>query len=387
MAEVTINQTTINTAIANAKKNNQSTIVITPNITGEAQKVNVELPKTSISSMVSETDATLKVETPVGTISIPQDALTAIATQAAGSTVTMSLESVDKFSLTPTQQETVGDKPVYDISIMSGSSHISSFNGKSITISLPYTLQEGESADSVKVWYLNDAGELEQMDCSYDEKTGLATFKTEHLSYYLVGVEVPEEVKKDDFINPFTDVKESDWFYEAVKFAVENSLFKGTGETTFSPNEPMTRAMLVTVLHRLEGLPETTGANNFTDVKDGQWYAKAVLWANANDIVGGYGNGLFGTNDPITREQMAAILYRYASYKGYDVTAATDLSTYTDAVDISNWAEKSMSWANAEGLITGRTATTLAPVGNGTRAEVAIILKRFVEGFVESFVE
>ena len=379
VAEVTINQTTINTAIANAKKNNQSTIVITPNITGEAQKVNVELPKTSISSMVSETDATLKVETPVGTISIPQDALTAIATQAAGSTVTMSLESVDKFSLTPTQQETVGDKPVYDISIMSGSSHISSFNGKSITISLPYTLQEGESVGDVKVWYLNDAGELEQIDCTYDEKAGLATFKTSHLSYYLVGV----EAAKDDFVINFTDVKESDWFYEAVKFAVEKGLFKGTGETTFSPHQPMTRAMLVTVLYNLEGSPGAAGANNFTDVKNGEWYTNAVIWANAKDIVSGYGKGLFGTNDPITREQMASILYRYASYKGYDVTATANLSAYTDEEEISNWAKEAMNWANAEGLITGRTKTTLVPGGTATRAEVASILKRFVESFME----
>jgi hypothetical protein len=266
---------------------------------------------------------------------------------------------------------------------MSGSSHISSFNGKSITISLPYTLQEGESVGDVKVWYLNDAGELEQIDCTYDEKAGLATFKTSHLSYYLVGV----EAAKDDFVINFTDVKESDWFYEAVKFAVENGLFKGTTETTFSPGQPMTRAMLVTVLHRLEGSPAVTGANNFTDVKNGEWYTNAVIWANANDIVSGYGNGLFGTNDPITREQMAAILYRYAGYKGYDVTAAANLSAYTDAADISGWAEKAMRWANAEGLITGRTTTTLTPKGNATRAEVASILKRFVEGFVESFVE
>ena len=382
-AIATIDVSDISAAIVDAKKNDSKAIVITPEITGKAQKVSVQLPKTSISSMVSETDATLKVETPVGTIVIPQDVLTAIASQASGSTVTMSLESVDKSSLTPTQQEAVGDKPVYDISIMSGSNHISSFDGKSITISLPYTLQEDESANNVKVWYLNDAGELEQIDCSYDEKTGLATFKTDHLSYYLVGVEVPEEVKEDDFINPFTDVKEGDWFYEFVKFAVENDLFKGTGETTFSPNEPMTRAMLVTVLHSLEGSPEITGANNFTDMKNGEWYTKAVIWANANDIVSGYGNELFGTNDPITREQMAALLYNYASYKGYDVTAIANLSAYTDAAAISSWAEKAMSWANAEGLITGRTATTLAPAGNATRAEVASILKRFVEGIVE----
>jgi len=139
----------------------------------------------------------------------------------------------------------------------------------------------------------------------------------------------------------------------------------------------------VTVLHRLEGSPAVTGANNFTDVKNGEWYTNAVIWANANDIVSGYGNGLFGTNDPITREQMAAILYRYAGYKGYDVTAAANLSAYTDAADISGWAEKAMRWANAEGLITGRTTTTLVSGGTATRAEVASILNRFVEGFVE----
>jgi len=377
-ASVTLSLNTMKDAIAGAKTSGKDIVVI-PEIKGSVKTVKVDLAKDALSAISTQKSAALTIQTPVGNVTISNDALASVASQASGNMVTMSLELVDTSSLTPAQQEAVGDKPVYDISIMSGSSHISSFDGKSITISLPYTLQEGESVGDVKVWYLNDAGELEQIDCTYDEKAGLATFKTSHLSYYLVGV----EAAKDDFVINFTDVKESDWFYEAVKFAVENGLFKGTTETTFSPSQPMTRAMLVTVLHRLEGSPAATGANNFTDVKNGEWYTNAVIWANANDIVSGYGNGLFGTNDPITREQMAAILYRYAGYKGYNVTAVANLSAYTDAAAISSWAEKAMSWANAEGLITGRTTTTLVSGGTATRAEVASILKRFVEGFVE----
>jgi hypothetical protein len=113
------------------------------------------------------------------------------------------------------------------------------------------------------------------------------------------------------------------------------------------------------------------------------WYARPLAWSSANGIVSGYGDGLFGPDDQVTREQMAAILYRYAGYKGYAVTAGANLSIYADAADISPWARTVMSWANAEGLITGRTATTLAPGGNATRAEAAAILKRFVEDFVK----
>ncbi len=144
----------------------------------------------------------------------------------------------------------------------------------------------------------------------------------------------------------------------------------------------MTRAMLVTVLYRLEGTPPITGTNGFTDVKGGQWYTNAVIWANENGIVEGYGNSLFGVNDNITREQIAAILYRYAVYKGYDVSAASNLTGYTDAGKISSWALGALKWANAEGFVNGRTSTTLVPAGAATRAEVATIFMRFVNRFV-----
>ena len=125
--------------------------------------------------------------------------------------------------------------------------------------------------------------------------------------------------------------------------------------------------MLVTVLYRLEGEPAVTGTSGFSDVAGGTWYTDAVVWASENSIVEGYGGGLFGTNDSVTREQMAKILYGYASYKGYDVTSTADLSTYADANEISAWAEAAMKWANAEGLITGVTETTLVPSGHAVR--------------------
>jgi hypothetical protein len=177
-----------------------------------------------------------------------------------------------------------------------------------------------------------------------------------------------------------TDVKENEWYYDAVKFISQNSLMSGTSTTAFEPDADMTRAMLVTVLYRLEGKPTVTGPNSFTDVERGRWYTDAVIWESTNIIVSGYGGGLFGISDSVTREQLAVILYNYAKYKGYDVTKAiSDLSLFTDASDISSWAQAAISWANAEGHITGTTMTTLAPTGTATRAQVATILMRFLK--------
>ena len=176
---------------------------------------------------------------------------------------------------------------------------------------------------------------------------------------------------------PFTDVKESDWFYEAVRFVYENDLFNGTSATTFSPNANMTRAMLVTVLYRLAGKPAVTAGASFTDVKSGLWYSDAVAWASANGIVEGMGSGKFAPDDFVTREQMAVILMRYTRYQKADTSASADLSRFTDASSVSPWAQSAMAWAVASGLVNGRTATTLVPGGTATRAEVAAILMRY----------
>ncbi|ATW27572.1 S-layer homology domain-containing protein [Candidatus Formimonas warabiya] len=377
VASASVSASNMTSAIADAKDKDSKAIVIAPEITGTAKKVSVDIPKASISSVASETDADLKIETPVGNITIPNNLLSSIASQAAGGSVTVSLESVNTATaLSATQKEAVGGNPVYDISVVSGGNHISDFNGGSVTISLPYTLKADENPAGVMVWYLNDAGELEQITCTYNKTTGMATFTTPHLSYYVVGY-------SEAWQNPFTDVKATNWFYGAVEFAVKNGLFNGTTATVFSPNTPMTRTMLVTALYRLEGSPAITGTSGFNDVKDGEWYANAVVWASANGIVTGLGDGLFGVSDNVTREQLATILYNYAKYKGCDVTKAADLKAFTDASGISSWAETATKWANAEGLVTGVTTKTLVPGGSATRAQVATILMRIAESIVK----
>ena len=174
----------------------------------------------------------------------------------------------------------------------------------------------------------------------------------------------------------FVDVTPTDWFYDAVQYVFEKGLMLGVSDTEFGPNLSTTRGMIVTILYRMEGEPEAAAAP-FTDVEPGLWYSDAIGWGAANDIVNGYGDGRFGPNDQITREQMAAIFYRYAQYKGYDVTARADLSGYADADQISEYAVEAMQWAVGVKLVNGLTADTLVPKGQATRAQVATMLMRF----------
>ncbi len=182
---------------------------------------------------------------------------------------------------------------------------------------------------------------------------------------------------------PFTDVSPTDWCYDAVRYVYEAGLMNGTTTTTFTMNTTTTRGMIVAILYRLEGSP-AFGLSNFTDVLPTAYYASAVAWGAANGILNGYTDGTFRPNNPITREQMAAFLYRYAAYKGRDVSARADLNHYTDAAQIANYAVEPIQWANAQGLINGTSTTTLSPAGNATRAQVAVILSRFAQNVVGS---
>ncbi|MCD8391269.1 MAG: S-layer homology domain-containing protein, partial [Firmicutes bacterium] len=177
----------------------------------------------------------------------------------------------------------------------------------------------------------------------------------------------------------FTDVDTSLWYHEYIDYALENGLMNGISDTTFEPNTATTRGMIVTILYRLEGEPTANSASDFTDVVSGAWYADAVAWAAENGIVNGYDNGKFGADDTITREQTAAILYRYAGYKGYDTSASGDITAYTDADAVSGYAVTAMQWAVGTGLIAGKEDNTLSPQSGATRAETAAMLARFIE--------
>ena len=184
---------------------------------------------------------------------------------------------------------------------------------------------------------------------------------------------------------PFTDIADNAWYADAVRYVYKHGLMAGTSATTFAPDVTTSRSMIATILWRMAGSPVVNYAMTYTDVAQGQWYSEAVRWATSEGIVGGYGNGLFGTNDPITREQFAAMLYRFAQEQGYDVSIGenTNILSYTDVADLSEYAISAMQWAVGAGIINGTgDGSTLTPQGQATRAQAAVMLTRFCEEYV-----
>ena len=183
----------------------------------------------------------------------------------------------------------------------------------------------------------------------------------------------------DIVANPFTDVSEKDWFYNDAMFVYKNGLMLGTSKTLFSPHGTVTRGMMATILWRMEGSLAPKDENSFTDVEAGRWYADAITWTTENGIFAGYSKDKFGPDDPITREQLTAIFYRYADYKGYKLTITGNLDKFEDADKITDYAKMVMQWAVGNGLIKGKSENLLDPQGTATRAEISAMLHRFIE--------
>ena len=193
---------------------------------------------------------------------------------------------------------------------------------------------------------------------------------------YTSGGGTPSEPEEPTW--PFEDVTEGDdWFYDAVAYVYENGIMAGTGETTFEPTMELNRAQAAQLFYNLEGQPAVTGDTDFTDVTSGHWAVEAITWAAQNDIVAGIGGDLYDPDSNVTREQFAVMLYKYARFKGYDLTAAGDLTQFPDAGSISSWAETALSWANGNGLINGHENGTIDPKGSTIRAQAASIMANF----------
>lgn len=259
--------------------------------------------------------------------------------------------------------------PVYDITVLEsdhGTVKASLSNAsEGSTIRLTVTPDEGYSLYSITIRAEN--GKL--IDVS--KSGGVYSFKMPASA-----VTVQASFVKGTMKLPFNDVSTYDWFYDAVMYAYSNGIMNGLDTNVFGPNETTTRAMLVTMLYRAVGEPAVRGTNTFRDVAANTWYTDAIIWASTNGIVTGVDDGLFNPNGAITREQLATILYRYAEYVGEDVSARASLSRFTDTGSISAYARDAVSWAVAEGILDGRTATELAPTGECTRAEVATMIAR-----------
>ncbi len=336
-------------------------------LSGVKDAKSAELSKEVLETF-GKADVSVTVKLPEGSVTMDKEAVDSIAEQAGGDTVSVELALVKPEELNYLQEQSVGaDDLIIDANITGGDGKkISTFNGELI-MRIPYN-----GPLPVAVWYLNDAGELEKIDCDYEN--GIVTFRLNHLSVYILGQDVSRE---RDWTNPFTDVNKNAWYYSAIEYINKNKLMYGVGDNQFDPHGHMVRAMIVTVLHRLEKMPEPKAYNTFGDVAANRYYSKAVNWAAENKIINGYGDGNFGPNDPVTREQLAVIFMNYAKYKGYDTSKRAALETFADAKSISGWATDAMAWANAEALILG-DGTGLNPSGKGERCHAAAIFQRFI---------
>ena len=368
-ASVTVTDKQLESVIDSARQ----TGTVRVDVSGAANINAAKIPAKVVKATAESNTATgLQVSLPTGSVKLDAAAVSAVS---GGTDVTISVENVRTSDLTATQKETLGDRldsaVVVDVNVLIGGVKQRDFNGGKVTVSMPYTPKEGEDTGKLTVWYIRADGSIENVGGTYDAASGCFVFTTTHLSQYVLLSEN----------SGFTDVRQSDWFYDEVMNVVANGWCTGVTHTGFLPNSYTTRGMIATIVHRMEGEPAGAAASAFEDVASGAYYANGVNWAQANGVVSGYGNGKFGPQDAITREQLAAVLYRYAQYKGYDVTKTAGLDAFSDAGSVSAYAADPVKWAVANGLITGKPGGILDPTGQATRAQVAAVLTRFDKVF------
>lgn len=332
-----------------------SSLTVTPEITGSASKVTVELPKAAVSAIADDSNLDLTVSTPIAGITITNEGLAELAAQS-GATAAISAGLV---AVTGADGKTASAVQV-DVSVDGRSV-------KTVAGGIAVTIPGGERDTGNVLALVHDGGTETIIRKSIVREGG------SHAAI-LPG---PATVRIVDNSKEFDDVADTFWASGAIDFTAARELFSGTGGTAFSPDAPMTRGMLVTVLYRLEDAA-AEGAGSFTDVADGAWYENAVTWASSNKIVNGVGNGLFEPDQSITRQDLAVMLYRYAGFLGMDTAASGDLSRFCDQGQVASYAREAMEWAVDSGLISGRTGPTLAPTGTATRAEAAAILQRLI---------
>jgi hypothetical protein len=352
------------------------TVTIKSNKTSE-----VSFPNSGLDSLTGKNNS-LTVVTDNGTLIFNSKAVAAIGTQSTATDIKVIVDDVVKTTLTEDQQTKVGEKMVYDLTVMSGGKLISSFNGGKVNVSIPYELKEGETADNVTVWYMADDGSLTEINCTYDSKTKAVVFVTDHFSKYIIGY--------DDlagWVNPFTDVKSSAWYYDAVAFVNMNGLMNGQTDTTFGSQIAVTRGMFVAILGRMEGVDATMYANKntFSDVKSNQYYTPYIAWASDKGIISGTGEDKFAPNAAVTREQMAVMMTNYMKYKeqGPNGEWAIQL-TYGDLDKVSSWAGEGVMFMTMKDLMKGmgndaNGNSLFNPKSTATRAQTAQVMMNLEE--------
>lgn len=343
----------------------------------DAASLETTLEQAAVKSLADAGHVQLTIESGLGAMTFDHDALAGLVKGAgAQDDVVFTMTHVDESALSDRVRTAVGDHTAFALGVTVGGTEKRDFDGV-VTVFLPYALPSGVKAEALTVYQLGEDGALEQrIGVQYDAARKGYGFTTDSLSLFMVA-----PVGLDTGL-PFGDVQ-GHWAYQAMQYVYDEGLMAGIGADQFDPDGNTTRAMLVTVLYRCAGEPSVATGSTFTDVPSGQWYTDAVCWASGHGIVTGYGNGIFGAEDEITREQLATILMRYAAWSKLETGSGNELSAYTDADQTSDWALDALEWANAQALITGTTATTLDPGGTATRAQAATVLMRFAEGYAD----
>ena len=352
----------------------------------------VTLSTDTINSICKTEADGVTVKLPSAELRVDRQTLAAVTEQAAGSKLRLVVEpdSTARSTMTAAQRSTLAgmkNAAVLEAYFVSDGTRIHDFKGGSVELSIPYRAE-----GAIRAWFLKEDGTREPVSARYDKEN--AQLILHHFSHYVI-----EELDssaaytvcaKDDScpLGAFGDLTAAAWYHDGVHYCLENGLMRGVSGGKFLPDGSTTRAQLVTILWRLEGSPETTGAVRFGDTAGGAWYTEAVRWAAGCGVVKGYDNGCFGPNDAVTREQMAAILYRYAQHKGYDVSAGkdTNILSFNDAFAVSEYAIPAMQWACGSGMVRGiaqKGGMFLAPGDTTTRAQAATLIMRFQSAFAK----
>jgi|GEM_PF-442277 len=358
--------------VANAT---ETTIEIKVEADANAKTVEMMIPNKSIKALTEARVEALVIASPIATITLDDIALKAIA-EAAKASVKISASVVDPSKLSVsgvTKEQRITDRPIFDFTVISGDEEISDFNGGSASVSVPYTLRQGENPNAIVVYYLDKNGNLEHVMGLYDAEAGTVKMVVNHFSSYIIGYNKVE----------FADVLSTQWYAEAVDFAAAREFFNGMSDNEFAPNREMTRAMVAKVIANLEGADLTSyNTSVFVDVHKDAWYGAAIAWAADNKIVSGVGNGKFNPSAPVTREQLAVIIHNYMEYKGIQ-SAGINKPAFADADAVSDWAKDAVTNLQTYGIISGITGNAFAPKASADRAEVATIFKNFVTDFVK----
>nr|WP_144365839.1 S-layer homology domain-containing protein [Lacrimispora amygdalina] len=378
-------QSAIDKAKQDAKKNGtaENRIAVTVPITQTARQTsfNVTIKAQTLDLLVKENVRQFTVATDhLVSVNIGLDTLKQLDSVSAGGDIILRVDKVDALRSTEAKAA-IGTRPAYDLSLvyLSGGKEtpITSLNGHTISVRLPYTPAKGEHTGNLYAVYVDDAGKVEWITkSSYDASQKTVVFETGHFSIYGIGYKNPAPA--------FTDIT-GHWAADNILFVASRGLLFGTSDTTFSPNTGMTRGMFVTALGRLAGInPDSYKTGKFTDVKADAYYAPYVNWAAQTGIVEGVTAITFAPDTNINREQMAVIMANYAKKLGYDLPKTLQAVTFADNAQISSWAKDAVKAMQQAGILAGKANNRFDPKGTATRAEVATVLRRFVEIVIDS---